>query len=249
LADFETGPNPFLRAIVIVLGNPYFEIVRASRDSLPSTQSSSLDLKKLETTQIPRRIRERNTWPIDCACDALFPDGGPSSTTHPSKLRGPSYTDSKGQLWQADAGFSGGTIETITTPVSGTADPLLYEDYRWNPASYSIAVPNGQYQVNLYFTEANPKSESVGARVFNVSLQGTTVFPNLDIFAGAGANASLIKSANIKCRRSKTVAAKKVDQECHSVPVFVGGEGAGGFSLGAAGSSSVGAVSGVSTLV
>lgn len=115
---------------------------------------------------------------------------------------GPSYTDSKGQLWQADAGFSGGTIETITTPVSGMADPLLYEDYRWNPASYSIAVPNGQYQVNLYFAEANPKAESVGARVFNVSLQGTTVFPNLDIFAGAGANASLIKSANINVTAS-----------------------------------------------
>ncbi len=115
---------------------------------------------------------------------------------------GPSYTDSKGQLWQADAGFSGGTIETITTPVSGTADPLLYEDYRWNPASYSIAVPNGQYQVNLYFTEANPKSESVGARVFNVSLQGTTVFSNLDIFAAAGANASLIKSANVNVTAS-----------------------------------------------
>jgi len=115
---------------------------------------------------------------------------------------GSNYTDSKGQLWQADTGFSGGTIEKIATTVSGTADPLLYEDYRWNPASYSIAVPNGQYQVNLYFTEANPKAESVGARVFNVGLQGTTVFPNLDIFAAAGANASLIKSANVNVTAS-----------------------------------------------
>lgn len=110
---------------------------------------------------------------------------------------GPGYTDSKGQLWQADGGFSGGTKETIATPVSGTADPLLYEDYRWNPASYSIAVPNGEYQVNLYFTEANPRAASVGARIFDVSLQGTTVFPKLDIFASAGANASLIKSTNL----------------------------------------------------
>jgi len=77
LADFDTGLNPFLRTIVIVQGNPYFGIVRASRDSLPSTQSSSLDLKKLETTQIPRRIREKNTWPNGRACNALFPDGTP----------------------------------------------------------------------------------------------------------------------------------------------------------------------------
>jgi hypothetical protein len=115
---------------------------------------------------------------------------------------GSNYTDSKGQLWQTDTGFTGGTIEIIATTVNGTADPLLYEDYRWNPASYSIAVPNGQYQVNLYFTEANPKAESVGARVFNVSLQGTMVFPNLDIFAAAGANATLIKSANVNVTAS-----------------------------------------------
>jgi hypothetical protein len=123
----------------------------------------------------------------------------PAQAQQPIRINcgGPSYTDSKGQLWQADADFSGGTTETITTPVSGTADPVLYEDYRWNPASYSFAVPNGQYQVNLYFTEANPKAEFVGARVFNVSLQGATAFPKLDIFASAGANASLIKSTNL----------------------------------------------------
>jgi hypothetical protein len=51
--------------------------------------------------------------------------------------------------------------------------------------------------VNLYFAEANPKAESAGARVFNVSLQGATTFANLDIYAAAGANAALIKSANI----------------------------------------------------
>lgn len=115
---------------------------------------------------------------------------------------GPSYTDSKKQLWQADINFSGGTEETITTSVSGTPDPLLYQDYRWNPTSYSFTAPTGLYQVNLYFTEANPKAEAVGARVFNVSLQGVTVFANLDIYAAAGANAALIKSANVNVTAS-----------------------------------------------
>jgi hypothetical protein len=110
---------------------------------------------------------------------------------------GSSYTDSKGQLWQPDADFSGGTVETIATPVSGTNDPLLYETYRWNPTNYSVAVPNGKYQVNLYFTEANPQAASVGARVFNVNLQGAVIFSNLDIFSAAGANTALIKSANV----------------------------------------------------
>ncbi len=110
---------------------------------------------------------------------------------------GPSYTASKGQVWQADSGFTGGSEETISGAVAGASDPLLYEDYRWNPTSYSFPVSNGAYQVNLYFTEAAPKAESVGARVFNVSLQGTKVFANLDIYAAAGANTALIKSANV----------------------------------------------------
>lgn len=110
---------------------------------------------------------------------------------------GPSYTDSHGQIWQADAGFNGGTEESYPNAVAGTADPLLFETYRWNPTSYSFKVANGSYHVSLYFVEANPGAESVGARVFNVSMQGTNVFTNLDIFAAVGANTALIKSANI----------------------------------------------------
>ncbi|MGC2888472.1 MAG: malectin domain-containing carbohydrate-binding protein [Candidatus Acidiferrum sp.] len=110
---------------------------------------------------------------------------------------GPSYTDAKSQVWQADSGFSGGAAESSKNAVAGTSDPVLYDDYRWNPTSYSFQVPNGQYQLNLYFDEANPKAEKISGRVFNVSMQGNVVFPELDIFAAAGANAALIKSANV----------------------------------------------------
>ncbi len=110
---------------------------------------------------------------------------------------GPNYTDTKGQVWQADFGYSGGTAGSVTSSVAGTSDPVLYEDFRKNPASYSFQVPNGQYQLNLYFDEATPRAEKITGRVFNVSVQGNVVFPELDIFAAAGANAALIKSANV----------------------------------------------------
>lgn len=109
---------------------------------------------------------------------------------------GPSYTDSKGQVWQADFGFTGGTAETSKNSVAGAADPTLFQEYRWNPAGYSFKVPDGQYQVNLYFDESSTQAEKISARVFNVSVQQTVVFPELDIFADAGANAALIKSTN-----------------------------------------------------
>jgi hypothetical protein len=110
---------------------------------------------------------------------------------------GQSYKDSHGQIWQADSGFNGGTEETITGAVSGTADPLLYEDYRWNPTAYSFKVSNGQYHVRLHFVEANPQAEVIGGRIFNVSLQGVRALTNLDIFAEAGANTALIKTLNV----------------------------------------------------
>ena len=110
---------------------------------------------------------------------------------------GHAYTDSKGQVWQADFGFSGGSTGSVTNAVAGTSDPVLYEDFRRNPISYSFQVPNGQYQLNLYFDEANTQAEKISGRVFNVSAQGTVVFPELDIFAAAGANAALIKSTNV----------------------------------------------------
>jgi hypothetical protein len=110
---------------------------------------------------------------------------------------GPNYTDTKGQVWHTDFGYSGGTAGSVTSSVAGTSDPVLYEDFRKNPASYSFQVPNGQYQLNLYFDEATPRAEKITGRVFNVSVQSNVVFPELDIFAAAGANGALIKSANV----------------------------------------------------
>ncbi len=108
---------------------------------------------------------------------------------------GPAYTDSLGRVWQAPPGFPGANQETLRTPVSGTADPALYQDYRWNPSSYTFSVAPGQYQVSLLFTENGPKAQYAGARVFNVTMQGVVVFANLDIFAAVGGNAALIKTA------------------------------------------------------
>jgi len=112
------------------------------------------------------------------------------------------YTDSKGQVWQADTGYNWGNVSSISTTVSGTSDQGLYQNGRYNPnfssgMVYAFSVPNGQYHVNLYFAETYAPTKLIGARVFNVKMQGATVFSNLDIFAEAGANAALVKGADI----------------------------------------------------
>jgi hypothetical protein len=122
----------------------------------------------------------------------------PASAQTQSPVRvncgGPSYTDSRGQIWQADTGFSGGSAGSTSLPISATPDPALFQTFRFNPGSYSFNVINGSYQVNLYFAEDSPRAETIGGRVFNVSAQGTVALSSLDIFAVVGANTALIES-------------------------------------------------------
>ncbi len=115
---------------------------------------------------------------------------------------GAGLTDSKGQVWQADAGYNWGNVSTIPAVVNGTSDQGLYQQGRYNPnfsagMVYAFAVPNGQYHVNLYFAETYAATQVKGARVFNVKMQGAAAFSNLDIFAEAGAGAALIKGADV----------------------------------------------------
>jgi Malectin domain len=111
---------------------------------------------------------------------------------------GPAYTDSKGQAWEADTGYNGGSTFAVSSNISGTPDPTLFQTGRQDrstttPLIYSFPVANGNYHVNLYFAETASREDHVGARVFTVKLQGNAVFPNLDVFAAVGADAALVE--------------------------------------------------------
>jgi len=125
-----------------------------------------------------------------------------AQTVQRTNCGGPRYVDSKGQVWEADYGFSGGTPYSLAASIKGTADPTLYQTLRYNPNPktgmiYTFPEPNGAYHLNLYFSEIYAPAQIVGGRVFNVKMQGATVFSSVDIFAEAGADAPLIKGADI----------------------------------------------------
>lgn len=113
---------------------------------------------------------------------------------------GPSYTDTNGHIWQADTGYNAGVASTNSVVATGTSDPVLYQSNRYisgsTPLIYKFAVTNGAYRVNLLFSENYAGLQSVGARVFNVQLNGTLVLRNFDIFATVGANAAVVESFN-----------------------------------------------------
>jgi hypothetical protein len=134
-----------------------------------------------------------------------------AQTPLPIRVRcgGGNYTDSKRQLWKADFGYNQGEVSQMPPGViKGTVDQGLYQHARLNASSsagliYSFPVPNGAYHVNLYFAEVDDVDMREGARVFNVKLQEKPVFSNLDIFSEAGADAPLIKGADISVTNGK----------------------------------------------
>jgi hypothetical protein len=110
---------------------------------------------------------------------------------------GPAYTDSLGQVWAADSGFSGGSTFSTSTAIANTSTAPLYQRIRYGGGlTYQFTVPNGAYTLNLKFAEIY--FTATGKRIFNVAINGSTVLTNFDIVAQAGAGFRAVdKSFNV----------------------------------------------------
>lgn len=134
---------------------------------------------------------------------ACEPASGQMFTPIRINAGGSAYTDSVGNVWSADTGFNTGAPWTESVAIAGTVDDSLYQTYRYDTSAaapdleYQFVVPNGDYQVNLLFAETWSPFHYVGARRFDVQIEGANTFPNLDIYAEVGANTALVKSASI----------------------------------------------------
>jgi hypothetical protein len=88
----------------------------------------------------------------------------------------------------ADWGSNG----TQNGSVPATTPAGVFATERWDPGddpemAWDFPVPSGKsVQVRLYFINQYDGTSQVGQRVFNVSIDGTTVLPNFDIVADTG---------------------------------------------------------------
>ena len=94
--------------------------------------------------------------------------------------------------YQADAYVSGGNTASFGAPIdlSGVTDPApqgVYQTERYGQFTYAIPGlnPGGLYTVRLHFAE--DYWNSAGQRIFDVSINGTQVLTDFDIFAVTGA--------------------------------------------------------------
>ena len=137
---------------------------------------------------------------------SFFTAGSPTPTPTPTgfALRincgGNQFTDFNGNLWIADQYFSGGqtydyaalNIPPVLTPPTLNYLQQLFAQERSGNFNYQIPCENGNYTVNLYFCEVGFNSPS--SRAFNISLNGTTVISNFDIFSEVGKGLGMKKT-------------------------------------------------------
>ena len=133
---------------------------------------------------------------------------------------GDDYTDTFGQNWlQDNTTFSrswadefianGDTLlspyqasqRRTYDPIIGTRDWELFQTFRFgrHKLYYEFPLPNGEYRVELYFTEpwhgtgGSAKTDCEGLRLFDVAVNNKTVIRNMDIWAETGHDGALKK--------------------------------------------------------
>ena len=134
---------------------------------------------------------------------------------------GPDYTDVSGNKWLGDVhqtnnktwgstswtdDFAGmlpmfGSQRRTFQPVNGTNDWPLFQTFRYgqDKLQYHFPVPDGDYQIELYFTEpwyGLNNSDAKGWRMFDVAINGKKVINNLDIWKESGYNVAFKKTVS-----------------------------------------------------
>lgn len=99
--------------------------------------------------------------------------------------------------------FSSASVDT--SGVTNPAPEAVYQNSRYGNFTYTIPTfnPNAAYQVRLHFNEPywgtilSGNNGGAGSRVFNVSVNGTQVLNNFDVYQTAGgANKAVVEQFN-----------------------------------------------------
>lgn len=102
---------------------------------------------------------------------------------------------SAGNLW-----FSSGAAIDLSHPSIPTGTPeSIFQSERWDPLDgaemqWTFPVLPGVHEVRLYFAEVYSGALTPGARVFDVSIEGTNVLDNYDVYAEVGGFKGIMES-------------------------------------------------------
>jgi hypothetical protein len=105
-----------------------------------------------------------------------------------------SLVDHAGKLWNADAGFSGGSaVRGTALHVGRTLESAFYKTSRQGQFRYDIPLKNGVYEMRLHFAETVYGPDTTGAggegsRLMTVRANGQTLLSHFDVVGDAGSS-------------------------------------------------------------
>lgn len=142
---------------------------------------------------------------------------------HRVNCGGPDYVDVNGARWAADRDFASGmnhgslswATEYAGLParlgsqresfetIRGTGDQALFQTYRYgrHKLRYRFAVPDGEYRVELFFTEpwyGAGGGDCAGWRLFDVAINDKTFIRNLDLWREGGFAGAVKRVINVR---------------------------------------------------
>lgn len=96
--------------------------------------------------------------------------------------KGKPQIDNAGAVWQPDEYYHGGGSwdrPESYGPVRRTSDPMLFQHWREGNFSYNIPLPQGVYDLHLFFVSAQPYANTPST--FNVLVNGKPLLPYFDV--------------------------------------------------------------------
>jgi hypothetical protein len=194
IAFAATANNPEINGIEIIPSGPTATptITATATNTLPPSNTPTKTNTPTATNTLPPSNTPTNT-------------ATPTNTPVVSAVRieaggAANFTDSNGNLWLADTGFTagaGGVVDRGNIAIGNTINDRIYQTERWGMTAFAYNVPNGSYQVNLHFAETYAGITGAGQRVFSANVEGTAI-NNIDVYAQAGGlNNALVKTANV----------------------------------------------------
>jgi hypothetical protein len=90
--------------------------------------------------------------------------------------------------WSGSANTYSVTNAIDAGGITNPAPQAVYQTERWGNSIYTFSalVPGASYSLRLHWAEISPSVSGAGGRQFHVTINGTQVLTNFDIFAAAG---------------------------------------------------------------
>jgi hypothetical protein len=143
---------------------------------------------------------------------------------------GPEYKDHNGNVWLADVAAKGSIAwgsntwsddysnlpeyfasqRRVFNPIKGSLDWLLFQTFRYgrHKLQYEFPLPDGDYLIELYFTEPWYGSSTIngeGWRVFDIAVNDSIVLKDLDIYKEAGHDCAFRKTLKARVKGGKLI--------------------------------------------